>query len=126
MGFEPEIPPSERLQTNALDHASLGLTIYIFLFVFCVLPAVNYTGNDVQWENEPEISSVKKHENRLHLLSLIWWLAFWGNVAMDKIHTTKRAENRRAVWQMDRNNREFKRESLQVFVAVLSSVSFVP
>jgi hypothetical protein len=27
---------------------------------------------------------------------------------------------------MDRNNREFKRESLQVFVAVLSSVSFVP
>ena len=49
----------------------------------------------------------EKHESRLHLLAVIWWLAFWESVAMGKIPTTKEAENRWVVWQMGRNKKEF-------------------
>jgi len=49
----------------------------------------------------------EKHETRLHLLALIWWLDFWESVAMGKKPTTKEAENRRIIWQMERNEREF-------------------
>lgn len=44
---------------------------------------------------------------------------------MDKVHTTKKAENRRVVWQMERNNREFKQESFKVFVNCVTERSIV-
>ena len=47
----------------------------------------------------------------MHLLAVVWWLAFWESIAMDQIPTNKVAENRRVVWQMDRNMREFIFES---------------
>jgi hypothetical protein len=45
------------------------------------------------------------------LLEIIWWLAFWESVAMGKIPSTKEVENRRVVWQIDRNKKEFITES---------------
>jgi hypothetical protein len=55
----------------------------------------------------PEHSSAKKHESRLHLIAVIWWLNFWESVVMGKIPATKEAENRRVFWKMDRNKGEF-------------------
>jgi len=43
----------------------------------------------------------------MHLLAVVWWLAFWESIAMGQIPTNKEAENRRVVWQMDRNKKEF-------------------
>jgi hypothetical protein len=53
--------------------------------------------------NDPEHPSAKKHESRLHLIAVIWWLTFWESVAMGKIPTTTEAENRQGFWKIDRN-----------------------